>query len=162
MVALISESGLIATTMALTATNDEASVSTFLFLCGSLSITVLCFIASLVGISHILRAASATTRRMAESVRSAVHASSVAARRSFSVAGPRPNRGSGFSFDGRRSFAGPRANRSSVVPIDARHSFAGPRRSKAGDFPIDGCRSSAAPKEDDSVGAEVPPTVTDD
>ena len=57
VVALFCESGLIATTMALTATNDEASVSTFLFLCGSLFITVLCFIASLVGISHILRAA---------------------------------------------------------------------------------------------------------
>ena len=88
MVALFCESGLIATTMALTATNEKASVSTFLFLCGSLFITVLCFIASLVGISHILRAASVTTRRMAESVRGALRPSSVGVRPSRATVFP--------------------------------------------------------------------------
>ena len=106
--ALLSECGLISATMVITANSGNATVSTFFFLCGSLAITLFCFVLSFVGLAKFLRLSMHMTRRMAESVRGAARTSA------GSAAAARLEQGTG----GERRTGGTVARASNaIVPI---------------------------------------------
>lgn len=64
--------GIIATTMAVAASSEQAAISTYLFLIASLLVTLATFAVSLIGTATVLRSAFRTSRRVAASVSGAV------------------------------------------------------------------------------------------
>ena len=66
-VEMICECGIIAATMAVTIHSQNATMSTFLFLCASMAVAVVCFCLTIVNIAQMRRAATAIVRRVTAS-----------------------------------------------------------------------------------------------